>query len=83
MNPNVYQNYVQEMSVELCDMYSEIYELRNMDLDEGKVKRTKARVLEINAIARHCIKYSNILCETVYASEDKFGFVQAVLNMEL
>ena len=83
LNPNVYQNYVQEMSVELCDIYSEIYELRNMDLDEGKVKRTKARVLEVNAIARNCIKYSHILCTTVYESDDKFGFVQAVLNMEL
>ena len=71
------------MSVELCDIFSEIYELRNMDIDEGKVKRTKQRVLEVNAVARKCIYYSQILCDTVYKSEDKFGFVQAVLNMEL
>ena len=54
-----------------------------MDIDEGKVKRTKARVLEVNAVAKKCIYYSQILCDTVYKSEEKFGFVQAVLNMEL
>ena len=60
LNSNVYRNYVQEMCVELCEIYSEVYELRNMDLEEGRVKKTKARVLELNYAGKKTIEYSQI-----------------------
>jgi len=66
-------------------MYAELYDMRKDDIDQNRVKRTKARIVEANDLARKCIDCSRLVTKVIYAIEDdsKFDYLQAVLNMEL
>ena len=69
----------------MVEIYAELYDLRNEDMTKGTVKRTKAKVVELNGLARSCIETSKEVTKVIYAIEDeaKFDYLQAVLNMEL
>ena len=66
-------------------MYAELYDLRQEDITEGRVKRNKARVLQLNEYARNCIQCSRAVTKVIYEIDEdsKFDYLQAVLNMEL
>ena len=66
-------------------MYAELYDLRTEDISNGSVKRTKARVVQLNEYARSCITCSKEVTSIIYKidEEGKFDYLQAVLNMEL
>ena len=71
--------------MELVEIYSELYDMRKDDIDMNRVKKTKARIVETNDLARKCIECSRSVTKVIYAIEDdsKFEYLQAVLNMEL
>lgn len=85
LNPQAYGHLLQEFNVELVEIYAELYDLRRDDIDKGKVKRTKAKIVELNNLARKTIECSKAVTKVIYAIEEdsKFDYLQAVLNMEL
>lgn len=76
---------MQEFNVELVEIYAELYDLRKDDMDKNRVKRTKARIVQLNEYARKTIACSKAVTKVIYAIEEvtKFDYLQAVLNMEL
>jgi len=76
---------MQEFRVELVEIYAELYDLHKDDLDKNRVKRTKARIVQLNDLARKTIECSKEVTKVIYAIEEntKFDYLQAVLNMEL
>ena len=85
LNPQAYGHLMQEFNVELVEIYAELYDLRKDDLDKNRVKRTKARIVQLNDLARKTITCSKAVTKVIYAIEEstKFDYLQAVLNMEL
>ena len=64
-------------------MYGELYDDRLADLEAGKVKKTKKRINELNTLLRDSIENATAVAKTLTASEEKFDYLQAILNMEL
>ena len=85
LNPQAFAYMIQEFNVELVEIYAELYDLRNEDMTKGTVKRTKAKLIELNGLAKSCIETSKEVTKVIYAIEDeaKYDYLQAVLNMEL
>lgn len=85
LNAQAYGHMIQEFNVELVEMYSELYDLRTEDINNGTVKRTKTKLLQINELARNCIDCAQEVTKVIYAVDEdsKYDYLQAVLNMEL
>lgn len=84
LNPNSYYVLIQEMSAELAETYSFKFDLLYEPLSEGKQKATKRIKAECNAACLKSIEHAKYVVDTIYKSEDdKFEYVQAVINMEL
>ena len=66
-------------------MYAELYDMRHDDIAKHGVKRTKAKVVQMNELANKVITCSKEVTKVIYALDDdgKFDYLQAVLNMEL
>ena len=71
--------------MELVEVYAELYDMRKEDLEKSRVKKTKARIIETNNLARKCIECSREVTKVIYAIDEdsKYDYLQAVLNMEL
>jgi hypothetical protein len=52
-------------------------------MSSGKIKPTKKLKQECNDLCKKSIENAKYVTETIYKSDDKFDYVQAVLNMEL
>ena len=83
LNPNSYYNLLQEMSAELSEIYSNKFDLIYEPIQQGIKKLTKKSKEECNEACWKSIEHSKFVCETIYKSEDKFEYVQPILNMEL
>jgi len=83
LNPNSYGVQMQEFAVELTDCYSCLFDLQLEDLQSGRVKKSKKAYEKLNKQARLCIENTKYVTDIVYKSDDKFDYLQAVLNMEL
>lgn len=71
--------------MELVEIFAELYDLRTEDLSKGTVKKSKAKIVQLNELAKNCIETSKEVTMVIYAIEDetKYDYLQAVLNMEL
>ena len=77
LNPSAYVVFLQEISVELSEIYVQLFDLKNDEITSGAAKRTKANIKELNSLAKKCIKVSSFVTESVYKAEfeERFHFV--------
>ena len=47
------------------------------------MKKTKKRINELNSLLKNSIENGREVCKVLSAHEDKFDYLQAILNMEL
>lgn len=83
INHNSYYNLIQEMAAELSEIYTAKFSMLYDPVEQGKKKATKKLKAECNLACRKSIEYSKFVCDSIYKSDDKYEFVQAVINMEL
>ena len=74
LNPQAYGHYIQEFNVELVEMYAELYDMRSEDITKHGVKRTKAKVVQMNELARKVIDISRAVTKVIYEIEDEAKF---------
>ena len=77
LNPNAYQIRMMEFGAELADIYGDLYEI--------EIKKPKKSMDRINDIATKAMKNANEFTKIVYTKEpeEKFEYVQTMLNLEL
>jgi len=78
LNPNTYQVRMMEFGAELSEIYGELYEL-----EINKKTKTMDR---LNHLSDKSIENGDVFLKIVYPKEDpddKFEYVQAMINLEL
>lgn len=83
LNHNSYYNLIQEMSAELSEIYTAKFQMIFEPIEAGQKKATKKAKAECNKACKLSIQNAKFVVDSVYKSDDKFEFVQAVINMEL
>ena len=56
-------------------MYGEMYERRCTDIETGRVKKTKKRILELNQLLRDSIENARAVTTALNKYEDKFEYL--------
>ena len=64
-------------------MYGELYDMKYKDIESGKVKKTKKRLAELNDCLRKSISNAKLVCEALMKYEEKFDYLQSIINMQL
>ena len=70
LNPNTYLVFQQELSLELSDLYSALFELRYEDLNSGAHKMSVKAVAECNTWGLASIKFAQFMAKTIYDTTD-------------
>ena len=71
------------MQVEFQEIYGELYDLKYKDIESGKVKKTKKRLAELNDCLRQSITNAKAVTEALMKYEEKFDYLQSIINMLL
>ncbi|CDW81364.1 kif1-binding protein homolog [Stylonychia lemnae] len=83
INPKAYEVQVIELEAELSDIFSSMFDIKYDEIKQSPKAPKKADFDELNQIGQRSIYYSHDVVEIIMKKEEKFDYLQAVVNIQL
>ena len=74
LNPKAYEATIQELGVELSDIYQTMFDIKYDTIQAATTKPKKADIEQMNTLGQKSIDYSKSILTTIMEREDKFDY---------